>query len=141
MSRRRNRRPKPTTDVRTPDERLEAFAREKNLERAERMLVRIADDLDGGEDPAPWIAAARTLSERLIISDDAFHFLTDVFTESILLDASTTDPERAEEVVAAFLRTAGHADVAELYESNHTEFERRVAAGADDIWGHAEDEE
>ena len=99
------------------------------------MLVRIAVDIDAGSDPAPWIDAARTLSDRLIISDASFYFLTDVFTESIFLDASTTDPERAEEIVAEYLRGAGHADVAEMLETNHAEFERRVAKGRDDLWG------
>jgi hypothetical protein len=95
MSRRRKWRPQPTTDQRSPDERLEAFAREPNPERAHRMIGRIYDDLDAKPDPGPWISAARTLSERLIISDSALYHLAEKFTECVIFAASTEDPELA----------------------------------------------
>ena len=93
MSRRRTRRPKPTTDTRSPEQRLEALIREPNPERAHRMLGRIIEDLEAKPEPGPWIAAARTLSERLIISEDAFYYLAQMFNESLLFAASVDDPE------------------------------------------------
>jgi hypothetical protein len=93
MSKRRVRRPQPTTDKRSPEERLEALVRETNLDRAARMLERIEDDLDASREPAPWIAAARTLSERLIISENAFYYFAELFCEPLLYAAATTDPE------------------------------------------------
>src|SRR3954470_6194375 len=93
MSRRRTRRPQPTTDARTPEQRLEALVREDNLDRAERMLMRIRDDLDATRSPGPWIDAARTLSERLIISDDALYYFSEMFSECVVFAAAETDPE------------------------------------------------
>lgn len=90
---RRRRRPNPTTDRRSPDERLEALVREPNLDRAERTLDRILNDLDAAPAPAPWISAARTLSERLIISEDAFLYFAMLFTDCALLEESERDPE------------------------------------------------
>jgi hypothetical protein len=87
------RKPDPTTDRRTPEERLEAFVREKYADRAERMWARILDGLDAAPEPAPWISAARTLSERLIISEDAFYWFVEGFTECLVLHASENDPE------------------------------------------------
>src|SRR6185437_5445948 len=50
---------------------------EPNRDRARRMLIRIRRDLDAQPEPGPWIAAARTLSERLIISFDALYYFAD----------------------------------------------------------------
>jgi hypothetical protein len=93
MSRRRIRRPSPTTDQRSPEERLEALVREPNPDRAHRMMRRIRGDLERNPQPGPWITAARTLSERLIISEDAFYYFADMFLESIMMHASRSDPE------------------------------------------------
>jgi hypothetical protein len=93
MSRRRFRRPQPTSDQRSPEERLEALVREPNRARAQRMLGRVRQDLDARPEPGPWIVAARTLSERLIISFDALYYFAELFTECLLLEASGTDPE------------------------------------------------
>jgi hypothetical protein len=90
---RRARRPQPTTDRRPPEDRLEALCREPNPERSLRTLSRIRADLDAAPDPGPWIAGARTLSERLIISDNAFHYFAELFTECVVLSASLSDPD------------------------------------------------
>ena len=176
------RKPDPTTDRRTPEERLEAFVREKYADRAERMWARILDGLDLAPEPAPWISAARTLSERLIISEDAFYWFVEGFTECLVLHASETDPtlleireamaqierahglqegefwelneaptdwralsdqweERAEAIVNEALRGSGNADVAELRESNPSEYESRVTKGGEELWHHGDDEE
>jgi hypothetical protein len=60
------------------------------------MWARILDGLDVVPEPAPWISAARTLSERLIISEDAFYWFVEGFTECLVLQASQTDPELRE---------------------------------------------
>jgi len=57
------------------------------------MLARIRDDLDARPDAGAWIAAARTLSERLIISENAFYYFAELFTECLVLAASESDPE------------------------------------------------
>jgi hypothetical protein len=57
------------------------------------MLSRIRDDLDARPDPGPWVAAARTLSERLIISENAFYYFAEVFTECLVFAASGADPD------------------------------------------------
>jgi hypothetical protein len=67
--------------------------REPNLERAHRMMARIRSDLDVNPDAGPWVAAARTLSERLIISEDSFYFLAEMFMECLLFSASRADLE------------------------------------------------
>jgi hypothetical protein len=87
------RKPEPTTDRRTPEERLEAFVREKYADRAQRMWARILDGLDAVPEPAPWISAARTLSERLIISEDAFYWFAEKLTECLVFHGSKHDPE------------------------------------------------
>src|SRR5262245_18384759 len=91
--RRRRRPPPPTTDRRTPEERLEAMVREDNPDRAHRMFGRILDDLDAKPEPGPWISAARTLSERLVISDDAFYYFVEKLTECLVLEGVNSDPE------------------------------------------------
>jgi hypothetical protein len=93
MPRRRVRRRQPTTDQRTPEQRLDALVREPGAERAHRIFARILDDLDADPRPGPWIAAARTLSERLIISEDTFYYFVEKFNECLILAASDTDPE------------------------------------------------
>jgi hypothetical protein len=93
MSRRRNKRPPPTTDRRSPEERLEALIRETHQDRADRMMSRILDDLDANPEPAPWVAGARTLSERLVISEDAFYYLAELFVDCLLPTAAASDAE------------------------------------------------
>jgi hypothetical protein len=93
MSRRRNRRPSPTTDQRPPEARLEGLVREPNPERARRMLKRVRDDLDAAPEPGPWIAGARTLNERLIISDDTLYYLVELFSECLVYEGSRSDSE------------------------------------------------
>jgi hypothetical protein len=109
MSRRRTRRPQATTDQRTPEQRLEALVREPNLERAHRMLMRIRDDLDANPEPGPWIAGARTLSERLIISENSFHYLAEILAECLMFAASSSDPVlcRIRDEIASIERAHG----------------------------------
>ncbi len=87
------RRPQATTDRRTPDERLEAFFHEPALDRRERIFDRIRDDLFESRDVTPWIRAARTLADRLIISDDAAYYLGVMFGDVIVLHAAEEDSE------------------------------------------------
>lgn len=155
--------------------------REPNAERKHRTFGRILDDLDAKPEPKPWLDAARTLSERLLISEDTLYYLADMLTECIIFAASSTDPQlvsarnemvdierahglreddgwtideateewrrlnddwdrRADEIVNASLREAGHADIAALHEESRDEFEGRAAKGQRDLWGD-EDEE
>jgi hypothetical protein len=126
------------------------------------MLSRIRDDLDARPDPGPWIAAARTISERLIISENAFYYFAELFTECLVFAASGSDPEllrlgsemeeierahglRDDEfwhlddapdaIVASHLRELGNADLADLLEHNRREFDRRTGQGRVDLWG------
>jgi hypothetical protein len=69
------------------------MAREPSRERALRTMNRIRTDLDAHPDPAPWLAAARTLSERLIISEDSWYYLAEMFTECLVYRGSAEDPE------------------------------------------------
>ena len=87
------RRPQATTDRRTPDERLEAFFRESSLDRRERIFDRIRDDLFASRDVTPWIRAARTLADRLIISEDAANYLGVMFADIVVLHAAQEDAE------------------------------------------------
>ena len=57
------------------------------------MMARILYDLDANPEPAPWVAGARTLSERLVISEDAFYYLAELFTDCLLPSAAASDPE------------------------------------------------
>jgi len=107
MSRRRARRPVPTTDKRSPEARLEALVREPNRERALRMMGRIREDLDAVPEPGPWIDAARTLSERLIISDDALYYFVEVFTECLVSVAMSSDADLAR--IVAEMNAIEHA--------------------------------
>lgn len=87
------RRPQATTDRRTPDDRLEAFFRESSLDRRERIFDRIRDDLYESREVTPWIRAARTLADRLIISEDAANYLGVMFADIVVLHAAEEDPE------------------------------------------------
>ena len=95
MTRRRPRRPPPTTDQRPPELRLEALVREPHRDRKERMLERILQDLDADPNPAPWLDGARTLWERLIISEDTLYYLVEMFTECLVLRGSSEDADLA----------------------------------------------
>jgi hypothetical protein len=92
--RRMRRRPPPTTDTRSPDERLEALVRERNPDRRGRMMGRIHEDLEARpETIGAWITAARTLADRLIISFHAFHYFAAIFAEAGIMAASERDDE------------------------------------------------
>ena len=147
--RRMRRRPAATTDRRTPDERLEAFMREPSLERRERILDRILDDLSASLSVEPWIRAARTLADRLIIGDDAAYYLTVTFAEVVVLDAADRDPELerlsepewdawADGILAGCLRDAGQTDIARLLTDDRKEFDRRFGRGEVEVWGEDE---
>ncbi len=57
--------------------------------------MRIRHDLEQSTapDPGPWLAAARTLSERLIISENSLYYFAEIFTECMIFSASVADPE------------------------------------------------
>lgn len=132
MRRYGRRRPKPTTDARPPEQRLEALVREPNPERASRTLERILDDLDAAPQPAPWISAARTLSERLIVSDDTFYYFVELFTECLIAHAASDDTElcRLSEDMIAIERANGlRADQSYTVGQGPSEWE-----SANDAW-------
>jgi hypothetical protein len=157
------------------------MVREPNPERAQRMFERILNDLDAKPEPKPWLDAARTLSERLVISEDTFFYIADLLTQCIMFAASSTDPQlmsasdamidierahglhedetwttdeateewrrlsadwnrRANEIVNAGLRVAGHADVAAFREGNRDALLGRLAKGRRDLWGEDDEE-
>ena len=182
MRRFKPRRPSETTDTRPPEARLEAMVREPNRDRALRMLDRIRAGLGEPPEPAPWIAAARTLSERLIISENTFYYLASLFAESLIDAAAYSDPEltrlsnelqtierayglkedegflvsdappdwsavnqaweqRADRIVADYLRASRNADLASMLEAKREELERRSEAGYDELWGLEDEDE
>ena len=49
--------------------------------------------------------------------------------------------ERAETIVNDALRGSGNADVAQLRESDPSQYESRVTKGGDELWHHGDDEE
>jgi len=67
--------------------------REPHRDRKERMLERIRYDLAADPNPAPWLDAARTLSDRLIISEDTLYYFVELFTECLVLRGASEDPE------------------------------------------------
>jgi hypothetical protein len=73
------------------------------------MFARIREGLDADPKPGPWIAAARTLSERLIISDDTLYYLVEMFTECLVYAGSQSDPElvRISDEIEAIERAHG----------------------------------
>lgn len=82
--RRQRRRPAPTTDRRTPEQRLEAMIGEKNEDRRWRMFVRIRDDLDATQEVPAWLNGLSTLRDRLVASNDETYFLAEILAESAL---------------------------------------------------------
>jgi hypothetical protein len=138
MSRRRNKRPQLTTDRRSPEERLEALIREPHQDRADRMMARILDDLDANPEPAPWVSGARTLSERLVISEDAFYYLAELFVDCLLPSAAVSDPEltRLQAEMEVIERAHG------LRENDHWHDDEAPDdwRALDDEWGHRADE-
>lgn len=64
---------------------------EANWDRAKRMLDRICEDLTLRPEPIRWITAARTLSDRLIISFDTLYYLAELFTDCVLMKATDSD--------------------------------------------------
>ncbi|HEY4302917.1 MAG TPA: hypothetical protein VGM82_00510 [Gemmatimonadaceae bacterium] len=91
--RRQRRRPAPTTDRRSPEERLEAMLRDQNIDRRERIMARIADDLDAAQDITPWLSAVSTLRDRLVVGEHEACFLAEVFVDSALVTAQDDDAE------------------------------------------------
>jgi hypothetical protein len=73
------------------------------------MLERIRQDLDATPEPGPWIDAARTLNERLIISEDTMYYFMELFTECIVYRGSNPDVElvRIREEMIAIERAHG----------------------------------
>ncbi len=69
------------------------MVREPNPDRKHRTFARILDDLDANPEPAPWLDAARTLSDRLLISEDTFYYFTEMLMECIVAAAAGTDPQ------------------------------------------------
>jgi len=69
------------------------MVREPNPDRKRRTFARILDDLDANPEPAPWLDAARTLSDRLLISEDTFYYFTEKLTECIVAAAAGADPQ------------------------------------------------
>jgi hypothetical protein len=76
------------------------------------MFARIREGLDADPKPGPWIAAARTLSERLIISDDTLYYLVEMLTECLVYSGSQSDPElvRIRDGMEAIERAHGLSD-------------------------------
>jgi len=71
------------------------MVREPNADRKRRTFARILDDLDAKPkpEPEPWFDAARTLSERLLISEDTFYYFVDMFLECVIIAAAGSDPQ------------------------------------------------
>ena len=90
--RRQRRRPAPTTDRRSPEQRLEAMISEKNEDRRWRMFSRIHYDLDSTQDIGPWMNGLSTLRDRLLISEDETYYLAATLAESALYGAQR-DPD------------------------------------------------
>ncbi len=67
--------------------------RERNVERSERTLARICNDLDAGSEAAPWLDAARSLRDRLVISENTYLFLADLFIDPLMVTFGETDAE------------------------------------------------
>jgi len=67
------------------------MAREKYDDRRWRMLERITMDV-ATSSAVPWLSAASTLRDRLVIGEDETYFLARLFTERWLF-ASASDPE------------------------------------------------
>lgn len=160
----------------TAEELLESVVREPNLKTARFMLEWICIWLGGSAHPAARIAAARRLSERLVISEDTFYYFVEQFTECVVSHGSEHDPElmrlydeiksieraaglgedevhsvhdappqllalddlwvqRAHHLVAEYLRTHGHADVASLIVGDYEAYSARTTAGRIALWG------
>ena len=80
-------------DKRPPLARLESVVSETARERKGRIMSRIIIELDASADPGPWIAAARSLEARALISFDAAVHFAERFLECISFRASTIDSE------------------------------------------------
>src|SRR3990170_1282435 len=64
--------PPPRAAARPPPlARLESLLAERNRARSRRILFRIRNELDAEPNPGPWIAAARALHQRGLLSHDA----------------------------------------------------------------------
>ena len=85
------------------------MVREPSVDRAERMLLRIREDLDANPEAGPWLEAARTLYERLLISEDTWYYLAELLTECLVFAGSSADPElvRIHEQISAIERAHG----------------------------------
>lgn len=69
--------------------------REPSAERSRRMMMRITTELERAAEPnpGPWIAAARSLHARSLITENAALYLVEMFLESITFWAMDNDPE------------------------------------------------
>jgi hypothetical protein len=109
MSRRRTLAAPRFDDKRPPLERLASLVHEPGIERAQRMMLRISEELIRTPEPGPWIAAARTLAAQSVITENALVYLVEQFLECITMDAIGHDPEmmRIEEEIERVKRQHG----------------------------------
>ena len=80
-------------DKRPPLARLQSLVAERAVARSLRILFRIRKELDGSPEPGPWLAAARSLEARGVISADAVVYFAEIFLECVTLQATGSDPE------------------------------------------------
>jgi len=66
-------------------------------------------DLDATPEPGAWLGAARTLNERLLISDDALYYFAELFTECLVFAAAreNADMLRATDAMETIERARG----------------------------------
>ena len=105
----RRRLPPRADDRRPPLARLESLLAERNRARSRRILFRIRWELDAEPNPGPWIAAARALHQRGLLSDDAVIYFVEIFLECITFQAAEGDSEllRIREAMDAIERAHG----------------------------------
>jgi hypothetical protein len=82
-----------TVDTRPPEVQLEEVMRAATRQRARRVYGRICERLALDRNPAPWIAAARSLRDRGIISENVFYYLVDQLTARLVPAPPIPDSE------------------------------------------------
>jgi hypothetical protein len=80
-------------DKRPPVARLESLVSESSKERKHRIFRRILTELEVSVLPGPWIAAARSMQRRGIISTDLLIYFAEMFLECVTSYASEHDAE------------------------------------------------
>lgn len=112
MPSRRLRTPPRSDDRRPPLARLESLVAERNQARSRRLLFRIRREFDAKPNPGPWIAAARALHERGLISGDTVIYFVEIFLECITFQAADGDSEllRIRDAMDAIERAHGLGD-------------------------------